>query len=35
LEVSGDKDSDIVNINSDPEAGKVVEALEGGWDGDD
>ena len=35
LEVSGDEESNVEDINSDPEAGKAVEALEEGWDGDD
>ena len=35
LEVSGDKESEVEDINSDPEAGEAVEALEEGWDGDD
>ena len=35
MEVSGDEESDMEDINSDPEAGKGVEALEEGWDGDD
>jgi len=35
LEVSGDEESEVEDINSDPEAGEAVEALEEGWDGDD
>ena len=35
LEVSVDEESDVEDINSDPEAGEVVEALKEGWDRDD
>ena len=35
LEVSGDEESDIEDINSDAEVGEAVDALEEGWDGDD
>jgi len=35
LEVSGGKDSDVEDINSDPEVSEAVEAPEEGWDGND
>jgi len=35
LEVSWDEESDVEDINSDPEAGEAVETLDEGWDGDD
>ena len=35
LEVSGNEESDVEDINSDPEAGESVETLNEGWDGDD
>jgi len=34
LEVSGDGESNVEDINSDLEADKAVEALEEGWDRD-
>ena len=35
LEVSGDKESHVEDMNSDPEAGEAVRALEAAWDVDD
>jgi len=34
LEVSGNEESDVKDINSDPEVGEAVETLKEGWDGD-